>query len=392
MRNKRYFIIVLIFCFCFSTSSYAQNPFGELDINADENESVDISTFHALMMESDSRKFLNQPYNEKGLYPIHYYMKAFSFYLVYKATETDPLLPKYYEGLTYLIENGPDLNFVPENKFVPSPLLFACNPSYSFDKSGLGKEYAKLIKYGADFYKQSPDLYLFSNIGPKVKKKDREIFSPLQFIIAFGDLKILSDLSEAGIKFDAVPEGWEGASPMSFALEQTARDEDSPWRVPNSYLMDVYTNLIYFDESFKIMHQLGGSLNHRIYKQHTSLYEIANYDMAKYMIENGVDIEQPCPVCNQETLLHRVSWIESVEKAKLLVNAGANVNAIDDNGKSPLMWALENDNADLAVLLIKAGASTSIVDTKGKSVQDYERYISALVGTELEDLLSLTNN
>lgn len=393
MLNKHLSIFLLLFSFFLSTNSYSQNPFTQLDIDGWEYDRIEMDEFYDLIIESSNKEYLHTPYNKQGLYPIHYYMMSFSYYLAHgdSFSEDDSNIPlnKYYSGLVYLLENGPDLNYIPKGEFIPSPLMFTVNPNYSFSGGELGLAYIKFINYGADFYKQSPDLQLFSDLGPDVKKKYREMFSPLQMIIAFGGAQILLELSEAGIKYDSIPEGWEGTSPMSFALEQIARDEDSPWGGPNSYLQEAYSKTTYFDEAFKMMHQLGGSLNHRIYSQHTSLYEIANYEIAKFMVENGVDLEQPCPVCNHETLLHRISWIESAGKAKLLIDAGANVNAIDDNGKSPLMWALENDNAELAVLLINAGAKTTLADNKGKSIQDYAKKISGLEDTELAILLLL---
>jgi len=44
---------------------------------------------------------------------------------------------------------------------------------------------------------------------------------------------------------------------------------------------------------------------------------------------------------------------------KLLLAAGANLNTIDNSGKTPLMHALESGNKDIAWLLMEAGADVT---------------------------------
>ena len=45
-----------------------------------------------------------------------------------------------------------------------------------------------------------------------------------------------------------------------------------------------------------------------------------------------------------------------LEKVRLLVEAGADVNAKDDSGNSMLVWALIEDNLEIIQILVDAGA------------------------------------
>ena len=50
-----------------------------------------------------------------------------------------------------------------------------------------------------------------------------------------------------------------------------------------------------------------------------------------------------------------------MNKVMLLVNAGANVNAADRNGGTPLMAAVENGNLQMATILLSSGAKVSCI-------------------------------
>jgi ankyrin repeat protein len=52
-------------------------------------------------------------------------------------------------------------------------------------------------------------------------------------------------------------------------------------------------------------------------------------------------------------------------RAAQLIGPHAGVNARDDTGATPLMWAAQRSNADLTALLLKAGANPNLRDTEG---------------------------
>ena len=60
----------------------------------------------------------------------------------------------------------------------------------------------------------------------------------------------------------------------------------------------------------------------------------------------------------------------SVNAAKLLIASGANVNAVDDEGRTPLHQTARTYNAALAAFLIQKGADVSVSDREEKTPLD----------------------
>lgn len=61
----------------------------------------------------------------------------------------------------------------------------------------------------------------------------------------------------------------------------------------------------------------------------------------------------------------------NIEVVKGLLKAGANVNAVCDDGKTALIYATGNACPDIVELLVEAGADVTIKDTQGKTALDY---------------------
>lgn len=56
---------------------------------------------------------------------------------------------------------------------------------------------------------------------------------------------------------------------------------------------------------------------------------------------------------------------DSIEKVKLLIRMGADVNTVNKHGKTPLFFATEMDKMETVKLLIKEGANVNNIDTMG---------------------------
>ena len=61
----------------------------------------------------------------------------------------------------------------------------------------------------------------------------------------------------------------------------------------------------------------------------------------------------------------------NLKVVSLLVKAGADVNAKNDDGDTPLVWATYKDNPEVVSLLLKAGADSRIKNNSGKTARDY---------------------
>jgi ankyrin repeat protein len=87
----------------------------------------------------------------------------------------------------------------------------------------------------------------------------------------------------------------------------------------------------------------------------------------------------------EDTPLHTVcSWGE-LQSAKVLLDAGADVNAKGDQGATPIFNAIVSGNVELVQLLLKRGASKKHKIFGNTSVQDYAKNLG--VGEDILELL-----
>jgi ankyrin repeat protein len=62
------------------------------------------------------------------------------------------------------------------------------------------------------------------------------------------------------------------------------------------------------------------------------------------------------------------SMNNDIAEVKRLLEAGADVNAPDEDGDTALMWAVFKGHKDVALVLYEAGANPEMLDSKGKKV------------------------
>lgn len=61
----------------------------------------------------------------------------------------------------------------------------------------------------------------------------------------------------------------------------------------------------------------------------------------------------------------------NIEMCRFLIVSGADVNAFDDAGKTPLHWAAEYEDTDMCRTLVDLGADTDALDKAGHTPLDY---------------------
>jgi len=83
------------------------------------------------------------------------------------------------------------------------------------------------------------------------------------------------------------------------------------------------------------------------------------------LLEEGADIQETV-VGN--TALHYAVFYSHINAVQFLVEeAGANINAQNLSGQTPLNWAVERSNMELTSLLLEYGADTDIMDKTGST-------------------------
>ncbi|KAI0438491.1 hypothetical protein F4803DRAFT_91608 [Xylaria telfairii] len=85
--------------------------------------------------------------------------------------------------------------------------------------------------------------------------------------------------------------------------------------------------------------------------------------VAKLLVKAGANTE--ATNSNGLTPLSRAAQRNSFEIAELLIRAGANKEAMDVNGLTPLLWAVRHGSSEVAELLIKEGANKEAMDERG---------------------------
>mgnify|MGYP002514907485 CR=1 FL=1 len=76
---------------------------------------------------------------------------------------------------------------------------------------------------------------------------------------------------------------------------------------------------------------------------------------------------------------------ENIKITKLLLENGADVNAANFSGKTPLMYAVCEKNEELVRMLMEKGANPDAIDNFGQSVYDHARHWDA------ENMMNIIN-
>lgn len=79
----------------------------------------------------------------------------------------------------------------------------------------------------------------------------------------------------------------------------------------------------------------------------------------------------------EDTVLHTVCSWGDLEDVKVLVAAGADVNAQGDQGGTPLFNAVIGRNPDVVSFLLKSGADPRIPNLYGRQVLEYAKNIES---------------
>lgn len=98
---------------------------------------------------------------------------------------------------------------------------------------------------------------------------------------------------------------------------------------------------------------------------HPLIYDAKNPEMLRILLDSGLD-----PDARDEDTTTLLMRTQDEKMASVLLAGGANPNARDENGRTPLMY-VRDANVELIKLLAENGAQVNTVDDYGKTVADW---------------------
>ena len=93
-----------------------------------------------------------------------------------------------------------------------------------------------------------------------------------------------------------------------------------------------------------------------------------NLDIAAFLIDNEADVNTSISSIFY-TALHFAVIKNRLDILELLIQAGANINASDKHGRTPLILAAEFGYADIIQILLDSGANILIKNNDGKNAK-----------------------
>jgi hypothetical protein len=105
-------------------------------------------------------------------------------------------------------------------------------------------------------------------------------------------------------------------------------------------------------------------------------------NIIKYLIAAGADIDATNG--SGDTPLHEAVWSEQIDLVNHIIKAGANVDIINKNGETPLIIAIKRNKLDIVTALIEK-ADVNIKNTNGKTPLDIARYNSGAQDKDIQN-------
>ncbi len=96
-------------------------------------------------------------------------------------------------------------------------------------------------------------------------------------------------------------------------------------------------------------------------------------DRVKFLLAQGADVHQTAANAQRVNALHAASANRHLDIARLLIEGGIDVNAVQEGGFTPLQAAAQNGQLELIELLLKHGANPSAKNDSGQTALDIAR-------------------
>ena len=192
-------------------------------------------------------------------------------------------------------------------------------------------------------------------------------YTPLSRAVVSGNLKIVKRLlQDLGIDktIQAInsTQGFQGKNLIEWATVNKHKDIIK-------YLTAISTILGTQDFTNLSKQEINKALTDKLIE----FLDNQDYDTARILLDLSPDTLAKVKDSTEKTPLMHAAEAGNLDLATLLIQNGADVNAIDQTGKTPLMYAAEAGNLDLATLLIQNNADFTKENTSGKTAFDLAR-------------------
>lgn len=263
------------------------------------------------------------------------------------------------------------------NRFVAIVVIISC--SFIFQEDIFKAVAGGKIKVVRELIGQNPSL---------ARMRDEHGRTPLHFAAESGFVEILKILLDNGAAIDAIDNhertalsiaSMKGFGEIVIILLDRGADRYAGDYGSSAFFSAVFNGKI---EVMEIFLQHGTNINEQDMSGNSALHRAAFYchfDMMKFLIEKGAEVNMLDG--NGETALIRSASADyrghnehqPQEFAKLLIDAGADLDFKGRDGWTALHNAVWFGHVDLVKLLIKSGANVNVEADDGRTPLDFAK-------------------
>lgn len=217
-----------------------------------------------------------------------------------------------------------------------------------------------LLHWAANYGQVKIAEYLITK-GADVNAKDYNEITPVFYAVESGSLKICKLLVQHGAKYGPNTLKKDKASLTQtemYNLNQKNEIMGLTYPINIAILEDNLKIVKYFVDTLKFNTNQPDSLG--LTSMHWAAYFDCK-DIVTYLLNKSAKPDIPADNTFYTPLILAITW-QNTDICKILLDHGANPNAVTKTGKTPIFFAVETGNIELCKLLIERGAKLNQQD------------------------------